>query len=115
MIRRLILRLLVNAVAVYAAAYVVTGVDVASFGQAMVVAVILGVLNVLVRPFLLLITLPINLLTLGLFTLVINGAILTLAAVLTDAITVTSFGPAILAGLVISLVNWILGSAEGDD
>lgn len=114
MLRRLVLRLVINAVAVYAAAYVVDGISVPGPGAALGVAIILGVLNVFVRPLLLLITLPVNVLTLGLFTLVINGLILALAAWLTPALQIDTLWTAIVAALVISLINWVLGLAEED-
>jgi len=76
---------------------------------------VLGVLNVFLRPLLVLITLPINLLTLGLFTLIINGAILAIADKLTDGLVIEDFTSAVIAALVISLVNWLLGSVEGGD
>lgn len=115
MILRIALRLLLNGVAVYTAAYVVSGVHIAGFKEAVIAGLVLGILNALLRPLLLLITLPINLLTLGLFTLIINGAVLAVADKLTDGLTIDTFGSAILAAVVISLVNWILGSVEGED
>lgn len=113
MLRFIVLRLLINAVAIYAAATLLDDVIVPDFKGAIFVALVFGFLNVLVRPLLLILTLPINILTLGLFTLVVNAIILGLTAELSSNLTIHGFGSAILAAIVIGIVNAILGLWEG--
>ncbi|MFC1722198.1 phage holin family protein [Patescibacteria group bacterium] len=107
---KLILQLLIGTLSVMIAAYIIPGVMVASFFTAFVVAVVLGVLNVFVKPVLLLLTLPINVLTLGLFTFVINVGLIFIADYLVDGFSVESILAALLFGLVMSFVNSFLNS-----
>jgi putative membrane protein len=99
---------LLTAVAFIITAYVVPGIRIASFGAAMGAAIIMGVVNVLVRPVLVLLTLPVTILTLGLFLLVVNALCLKLVGALTPGIQVKSFGTAIIGSLVLSIVSSIL-------
>ncbi|HUE86370.1 MAG TPA: phage holin family protein [Vicinamibacterales bacterium] len=99
----------VLAVAIWVTAQVVSGVTVASWGALAVAAVVLAVVNAIVRPVLLILTLPITVLTLGLFYLVINGAAFGLAAALVPGFEVASWTSAILGALLTSLVSWFLG------
>jgi putative membrane protein len=104
---RLVAHLLVVALAVWVVTAVVPGVTVVGgVGSYLLVAVVLAVVNVLVRPVLKLLSFPLLLLTLGLFLIVINAAMLGLTAALTDRMTVDGFGPAVVAALVISAVTW---------
>lgn len=100
---------LASAGAVWLTAELVPGVSVASFGAAMVVAVVLGLLNALVRPLLVLLTLPVTILTLGLFLLVINAAVVALAAWFLKGFHVDGFLQALLAAVVLSVVSTVLG------
>lgn len=84
------------------------GFVVSSFYTAAIVALILGVLNITVKPILLLLTLPITLLTLGLFTLIINAFLLWFIATFVSGFAVTGFAPAFFGGLIVAAVNWIL-------
>ena len=106
---KLLLKLLVGTISVLVASYIVPGVVVASIMTAFIVAVVLGVLNVFAKPVLIFLTLPINLLTLGLFTFVINVALVWAAAYLVDGFTLETILAAVLFGLVTSLVNSFLG------
>jgi len=106
----LFLRWLILTVAVLAAAYFVDGIRVAGFGSAFFAAAALGVLNTLLRPILIIITLPVNILTLGLFTLVINALLLKMASGVIPGFDVQGFWPAVLGSLLISLVSWLLNS-----
>lgn len=106
----LILSWVIQALTILAAAYIVPGVTVTSFMTALLIAVVLAVLNILVKPILLLLTLPINILTLGLFTLVINVLILMLAAALVTGFQIDGFIPALLFGLALAVLNAILGT-----
>jgi len=101
-------RLLLNAIAFYVMAYLMPGVSIAGMGSLIVVSVVWGVLSVLIKPLIILLTLPINFLTLGLFSLVINGAMLLLTARLVEGFEVEGWGVAIVAALVLSLVNMVL-------
>ena len=91
-----------------AAAYLIDGIHVSGFWGAFLTAAILGLLNTFLRPILLLLTLPINILSLGLFTFVINAILLMMASGVIAGFEVRSFGSALLGSLVISGVNWIL-------
>jgi putative membrane protein len=104
---------LANAAALIALAYLYPAVQVADFKTALLVAVVLGLINVLVRPILVLLTLPVTLLTFGLFLLVINGAMFLLADKLVDGFHVSGFWPAVLGALVYSVISWLLQSLLG--
>jgi len=106
----LIVRLIVNALAMLAVPYVIHGVHVSGFGAALVAALILGVVNAVLRPILLLITLPAVILTLGLFTLVINAITFEIVAHLGLGLTVDGFGSALLGALVLSIVSFLLST-----
>ena len=107
---RLILLWILNAVALLAVAYLLPSIHVASFGAAMIAAVLLGLANTVLRPLLLLLTLPVTLLTLGLFIFVINGLMFWLAGSMIEGFTVDSFWSAVLGSLLYSLVSWVLSS-----
>lgn len=100
---------LIAAGAFLLAAYLLPGFRVDGLVPALIGAAALGVANAVVKPLLLFFTLPITVLTLGLFLLVVNGLVLWLVAALVPGVSVTHFGWAILAALVIALVNGILG------
>ena len=85
--------------------YLVPAVHIAGFGTALVVALVLGLLNILIRPVLLLLTLPVNLLTLGLFTFVINGFLFWLAARWLEGFSVDGFWWAVLAAFLYSVIT----------
>ena len=106
----LIVRLIVNALALYAVPYVVHGVHLSGFGSAILAALILGIVNAVVRPILLLLTLPAVILTLGLFTLVINAITFEIVAHLHLGLTVDGFGSAILGALVLAIVSFVLST-----
>lgn len=113
----LLLAWLASAFSVWITAELLPGVEVDTFGRAMVVAVALGFLNALVRPLLVLLTLPVTVLTLGLFLLVINGAVLGLAAWLLDGFAIQGFGWAVVAAALLSIVSGLMGLLldPGDD
>jgi putative membrane protein len=97
---------LVSALAIAIAAYLVPGVLVTPLG-AVVAAIVLGALNLFIRPLVILLTLPINILTLGLFSLVINALLVWLAASIVPGFTIAGFWPAFFFALVLSIVNWV--------
>ncbi|MEN9315496.1 MAG: hypothetical protein RIS35_1889 [Pseudomonadota bacterium] len=100
----------VNALCLLALPLLFDAVEIAGFGTALVASLVLGLLNALIRPVLIVLTLPINLLTLGLFTFVINGMLFWLAARFLEGFSVASLGWAILASAVYSLVTWTIGN-----
>ena len=97
------------AAALWVAAYFVSGVVVRSVPALLIAALVLGLVNALVRPVLTILTLPITILTLGLFYVVVNGAAFALAAALVPGFDVASFGSAVLGALLVSIVSWVLG------
>ncbi|MHB1769679.1 MAG: phage holin family protein [Minisyncoccota bacterium] len=103
---RLIFHWFVATLAIGIAAYIVPGVTITFIG-ALIAAVVLGALNLLIRPILLILTLPITILTLGLFSLVINALLVMLAAVLVPGFSVAGFWTAFLFALVLAIVNWV--------
>lgn len=107
---RLFLTLLLNAFAVFVTAYVLPGVELGGFGAALVVAVVLGLLNTLLKPILIFLTLPITILTLGLFTLVINVFLIYLTDAIVPNFQINGFLWAFVFGLVLSLVQGFLES-----
>ena len=107
---KLLIRLLLNAVAVIILAEVLNGVEVDTFLTALIVAVVLSVLNLLVKPILVILTLPITIITLGLFLLVINAMIILLADKLIDGFSVSSLWVAIIFSILLSILQSILHS-----
>ncbi len=104
-----------NALAVVILSYVLPGVGVDSMLTAIIVAIVLSVLNFLVKPILVILTLPITILTLGLFLLVINAIIILLTSNLIDGFQVTSFWWAIIFSLLLSFLQAILHSILKED
>lgn len=108
----IIIRWAINALILIGISYVVPGVYFTNFYAALIGALVLGIINALLKPVLLLLTLPINLLTLGLFTLVINGLLFWLASSVTKGFYVVGFWPAFVAALIFSLVSVLLSWAD---
>jgi len=106
----IILKLVVNALAVFAAAYLLPGVSVESFTTAIVVAIVLGVLNLVVKPLLILLTIPITIVTLGLFLLIINALIVLMCSSLVSGFEVDGILYALLFSLVVSLISSFMES-----
>jgi len=92
------------------ASYVVEGIHVTGFFSAFFTAAILGILNAFFRPILIVLTLPINIMTLGLFTFIINAMMLKMASGLISGFEIYGFWPALFGSLVISVVSWVLNS-----
>src|SRR5574340_450823 len=106
---RILLRLFILVAGIALAAYLVTGIIITGWSPVIKAAILLGLLNISIRPVLILLTLPINLITLGLFTLVINGFILWLVGHAITGFVVSGFLTAIAGSIVISLLSIILG------
>lgn len=107
---KLIIRLLLNAVAVIFLSKVLNGVSVDSYSTAVIVAVVLSILNLLVKPILIILTLPITIITLGLFLLVINALLILLADKLIDGFSVSNIWTAILFSILLSILQSLLHS-----
>lgn len=112
--RGILLRWLFLTIAILAAAYLLNGIEVRGFFSALLAAALLGFLNAAFRPILLILTLPINLLTLGLFTFVINALLLMMASGVIGGFYVHGFWSALFGSLVISLVSSLLSSFISD-
>ncbi|HVT00915.1 MAG TPA: phage holin family protein [Patescibacteria group bacterium] len=105
----LIISLLINALVVFGAAYILPGIDVNNFVTAIIVAVVLGLLNTFIKPILSLIALPITIITLGLFALIINAIIVMLVSFLVPGFHVQNFLWAIIFSIVVSIISAVLG------
>ena len=112
--KNLILRFLINAIALVVTAFIIPNFQLTrNLGELIVVALVFGLVNALVRPIIKLLTLPINVMTLGLFTIVINALMLMLTAWITSGLTlgegfISSFITALLASIVISIISMVL-------
>ena len=114
--RNFIIRLFVNALALSAAAWLIDGIQLSGdFADVLIVALLFGILNAVLKPILVLFSLPFILLTLGLFAFVVNGVMLLVTARLTQHLAVSGLGSAILGSLVVTIVTMILGGALKDE
>ncbi|KAB3531484.1 phage holin family protein [Alkaliphilus serpentinus] len=111
--RKLILRLAVSALSIYIIAYLMEGIHVNSIEATIIAAVVLGIANTLVKPILIILTLPINIMTLGLFTFIINGGFLKMTASIVEGFTVEGYFDAIIGAILLSIANMVLGSLTG--
>lgn len=112
--RGLFIRWLVLTFSIAAASYLISGIHVSGFFSAFFAAALLGVLNTFLRPVLIILTLPINILSFGLFTFVINALLLKMASGVIPGFHVYGFWSAVFGSLVISIVNWLLNSYIND-
>lgn len=104
---------MLTALAAFLAAKITPGVSITSYWTAILLAIVLGLLDVFVKPFLTIISIPVTVLTLGLFMLVINAVIILLASWLIDSFQVSGFWTAMLYSVIFSVVSWILGLIFG--
>ena len=105
---KLLLRWILSAATLMLVAYYVPGISVASFYSALIAALILGLINALIRPLAILLTLPVNILTLGLFTLIINALMFWLASSIVKGFYVAGFWPAFWGALLMWVVGWLV-------
>jgi len=105
---RILIKWLAMAASILAAAYFIPGVTVDGLKTALILAVVLGLINLIIKPILILVTLPVNLLTLGLFTFVINALLIMLASSIVKGFYIDGFLTALLFGIVLSIFNFIL-------
>ena len=100
--------MIVTTFAIVIGAYILPGVEVESFMTAIIVAFVLGILNAILKPILVILTIPVTVLTLGLFLLVINAFLIQLTGYLVNDFRVDSFWYALLFGIILSFITWIL-------
>ncbi len=110
-----IIRVLITAVAAYVAAYFLPGVAIIDMKTTIIVALVLALLNTFIKPILVILTIPVTIITLGLFLLVINALMVKWAASLVDGFTVDGWFSALLFSLIVSVVSYILGAIVGGD
>jgi len=103
---KLLLVWLVNAAALFALPYLFDSIKVESFYTALIVALILSILNTIIRPILFLLTLPITVITLGLFIFVLNGLLLWFVASFVKGFTIAGFWPAVFGAIIYSFISW---------
>ena len=106
--RRFLTKWIINSLAILIVTYIVKGIQVASPLTAIVVALVLGIINAFLRPFIILITLPINIFTLGIFTFFINGFLFYLVSKIVKGFVITGFWPAFFGSLLFSTVSFLL-------
>jgi putative membrane protein len=107
---RLLITWLINAAALFALPYIVQSIRVESFFAALIAALVLGLVNTLIRPILVLLTLPVTVLTLGLFIFVINGLLFWLVANFVKGFHVAGFWSAVAGAILYSIISWALSS-----
>lgn len=110
-----LIHFIVSALAIIITAYLLPGVHVSGILAALVLAVVLGIINAILRPILVFLTLPLTILSLGLFVLVINGLLIMLASYIVPGFTVDNFWWAILFGIVLAIVSYFLGIFEKEE
>jgi len=103
-----IINLFIKSLAVFIAAYLLPGVKLDSFFTAIVVAIVLGIVNTIIKPIIIILTLPFNVLTLGLFTFIINGLMIILTARIVPGFHVNGIWQAVIFSIVLFFVNWFL-------
>jgi putative membrane protein len=107
---KLLIVWILNAVALLAVAYLMPTIQVAGFGSALIAAAVIGLANMLIKPLLVLLTLPVTILTLGLFIFVINGLLFLAAGSILEGFEVKSLWSGILGALLYSLISWALST-----
>ncbi|GIZ50800.1 phage holin family protein [Noviherbaspirillum aridicola] len=107
---RLLLTWLINAVALFALPYLMQSIRVENFGAALIAALVLGLVNTLVKPMLFLLTLPATVLTLGLFIFVLNALMFWMVATFVDGFQVAGFWSALFGAILYSLISWALSA-----
>ncbi len=108
-----LLRLAISALGLWLASQLISGVKIDGGWTLLFAALLLGFVNALVRPIVLLITLPLTLITLGLFILIVNAAMFSLVAAMLDGFRLSGFGAAMLGALVVSITSWLASSFIG--
>lgn len=114
--RSFIWRVIINALALFAMASIFPNIEINSAVSAIIAALLLGLLNAFIRPLILILSLPLTILTLGLFTLVVNGFMLWLVSRFVSGFNLAGFGTAIIAAIILSIISgvlsWLLGKPD---
>lgn len=105
---KLLVYLVISSVSIFIASYILPGIYVQNVVTVLVLAIVLGVLNAILKPILLLLTLPITIITLGLFIFVLNALMVLLAALLVPGFEVSGFFSALFFSIVVSIISWFL-------
>ncbi len=108
----MLMRLLINALAFYITSYIIPGMMISGWQTLLVIAVVWGILTIIIKPILIILTLPINILTLGLFTFVINAVLLLITSSIVPGFKIDGFGTALLAAIVLTIVNGFLSALK---
>jgi len=106
----ILIRWFVNALSLYIVSKIVTGITVKDFPTALVASIVIGLINALIKPILLLLTLPINILTLGLFTFILNGFLLYIAGHVIPGFSIDGLWSAVIGSILLSIVSTVLFS-----
>jgi len=109
-----LIRWAINAVALGLTSWLVKGIDIHGVGTLFLAALVLGILNALLRPLLLILTLPLNILTLGLFTFVVNAFMLMMASKLVENFVITDFWSALVGAILLSIISFLISLFIGD-
>ena len=110
-----LIHFIVSTVAILITAYILPGVHVSGLLSAFVLAVVLGAINLIIRPILVFLTLPLTVVTLGLFVLVINGFLIMLASLIVPGFSVDSFWWAFIFGIVLAIIGFVLHTFEPEE
>ncbi len=111
----ILFRWLINALAILGIAYYLPGITVSGFYSALIIALVLGIVNAVIRPIIILLTLPINIVTLGLFTFVINALLFWFVSTIVKGFEVVGFWPAFWGALILTIVSWVISSLLKQD
>ena len=111
----LLIRWILNSSIILLISNIIPGFHIQNFYTALIAALILSILNALIRPIILILTLPINILTLGIFTLFINAFMISIASTIVKGFTVDSFGAAFFAGLILWIINLLINNSNKPD
>lgn len=111
--RGFVFRLLITALGLWAATKIVPGVQIDGWGNLLVAALLLGIVNAVIRPVILILTLPLTVLTLGLFILVVNGISLSVVAWLMPGFQLSGLGSAVLGSIIVGLTSWFASTFVG--
>jgi putative membrane protein len=106
----IIVRWVLNALALFIVAKILPGIHLLDFGSALIAVIVIGLVNLLIKPLLFLLTLPVTIITFGLFALVLNAFMLMLASAITPGFKIDGFGTAIIGSILLSIVTTILHS-----
>jgi putative membrane protein len=112
---RILLSILLNALAIYVAAYLLDGIMLSGLAATLVAGLVFGIVNTFIKPVLILLTLPLTIITLGLFIFVVNAICLALTAALVPGFEISGFWSAVGGALIVSIVGWVLNAVVREE